>query len=268
MSSEKYSSSTSSSSEATSNSNTSSDTDSDKKKDKERKRAMRLSSVLGARNTRSAKKRRRDRIFVRKIIQETVKGLEDYSQIMDGIVSLLHDYAAEEDMRFNWESMKARLCRTKRGFKQAFGVNVESMDKIVTLLTPFIDEKGRRDTNSEYIETVNIIQMSLRYLRGSRVSDIARESKVPNTTFYDCLRVFVAAVHKCPDLELKLPQTVEELEEARKGFRKVSYRGLMIGINQAIAKSMSKKGNEGEDQKSNNCTDPSRKNQQAKPHDS
>jgi hypothetical protein len=70
--------------------------------------------------------------------------------------------------------------------------------------------------------------MTLRYLAGGKVQDIAARLGVSRSSFYRCVKKTLVALTKCSALQIKFPQTLNECEARAEGFTRVSRSEAIV----------------------------------------
>jgi hypothetical protein len=68
---------------------------------------------------------------------------------------------------------------------------------------------------------------TLRYLAGGSYSDIHFFTGISTSSFYRVLWKTIHAINQCNELEIKFPQTTDEVLNAASCFQKISYNGCI-----------------------------------------
>jgi hypothetical protein len=71
--------------------------------------------------------------------------------------------------------------------------------------------KSHVQTNTKLIYTEIILHCTLQFLAGGSYLDIMCNAVLSHTAFYSSIYKGIDAINRCPDLALKLPQSLEEL---------------------------------------------------------
>ena len=132
--------------------------------------------------------------------------------------------------RLCWESHIAKLQHEKL-FKRTYRMSVNAFRTLRDLLGPSIDLKAYRSPVPEPIYPELVMAVGIRYLSGGKCLDLKNAYGLSLPSVYRIRDMFVDAVNSCPDLidRIKLPQTVEEMNEVASGFENRSTSQLIRG---------------------------------------
>jgi len=75
----------------------------------------------------------------------------------------------------------------------------------------------------------HILGLTIRWLSGGSYHDIRDAGNFSMPTFFRLLKKGLHAIVSCEELQMKLPTTVNELDELAEGFKNKSTEGVMSG---------------------------------------
>jgi hypothetical protein len=124
------------------------------------------------------------------------------------------------------------MLRHEKQFDCKYRMAYETFMKLVQILSPSLEQNDRKSINScgqPAITPEHILGLTIRWLSGSSFHDIRDAGNFSRPTFFRLLRKCLFAIINCRKLQIRLPETLEELETIRKGFEEKSTDGVMSG---------------------------------------
>jgi hypothetical protein len=137
-----------------------------------------------------------------------------------------------KNTRLNWMEHVLKLGHTEE-FDQTYRMSLEAFQKLLGILRPMITVdviKSRNSTpDSEPIYAELVMHIGLRWLAGGAFADLRDTAGVSTSSVYRCIAMFMNAVLEAEELDLKFPETIEEVTEAAVRFQHKSSNGVMTG---------------------------------------
>jgi hypothetical protein len=134
--------------------------------------------------------------------------------------------------RLNWVQHVLKLLHTKE-FGQTYRMSHDAFQTLLDILRPTITVdvvKSRNSTpSSEPIYPELVMHIGLRWLAGGAFADIRDTVGVSSPSVYRCRDMFIDAVLAAQELDLKFPETLEEVYKAAIRFKQKSSNGVMSG---------------------------------------
>ena len=132
-------------------------------------------------------------------------------------------------LRLNWTHHVTQLLH-EGFFKREYRMTYETWNRLYVVLSPKLQPKRYTPRIRDRQVTVQIIiGLGLRWLTGTDLSSCRHIFKVSRTEAYRCAKKFLNAVLQTRTLQIKLPKHRHQWEEVKKGFRRRSRKGVMIG---------------------------------------
>ena len=175
---------------------------------------------------------------------QLIKDLEALNLLDDDDdIELLHLLMQEAAVRRKEKFVRCRMDFTSfadkldsesgEQFYSMFRMKRKSFEKLVRFLKPYLpvdESQSKRCTSGEAPIDAHIkIFCLIRYLAGGAPQDIRVIAGISLTSFYTSIKKALKAVLKCPELQIRLPHTHEELEVIRDGFADASMHEVMRG---------------------------------------
>ena len=136
--------------------------------------------------------------------------------------------------RINWEEHVKKLLHEKR-FDVEYRMSYAVWTQLRRILKPKLNRDQSKSRSCAGPITVDMIMATgLRRLSGGQVRDIRHVIGLSTTEAYNSIDKFIKAVNESPELDIKMPETVEEWERIRRGFSSKSSNNLMQGCVGAI----------------------------------
>jgi hypothetical protein len=104
----------------------------------------------------------------------------------------------------------------EKKFKRYYRMSLASFNKLLELLCAHIpinlkqsknDSKGKHPIIAEIV-----LHCTLEYLSGCSYHDIHTSAGLSRSSFYRCIYWGIDAINSCPQLSIKFPMTVSELQ--------------------------------------------------------
>lgn len=132
--------------------------------------------------------------------------------------------------RLNWNEHEMKLLHEEQ-FNVTYRMSHEAFTSLVDLLRPEIVPNLVKSLNScdEPIYPEMVVAVGLRWLAGGSYSDIKNVYGISKNSVYRLRDTFLDAVLACDALEIRFPDTPEELENIRKQFEAKSTNKVMRG---------------------------------------
>ena len=130
--------------------------------------------------------------------------------------------------RINWEAHVLQL-QHEDLFKRTYRMSLPAFQKLTHILGKSIIVDESYCPVHECIFPEIIIAVGLRYLSGGRCLDLKTAYGLSLSSVYRCRNLFISAVNKCPELDIKMPLTLSEIEKVAKDFAAVSTANLVRG---------------------------------------
>lgn len=132
--------------------------------------------------------------------------------------------------RIDWDSYVAKKLHNG-GFNRAYRMSFDAFYHLLELLRPMITYDVIKSKNScdKPIFPELVLATGIRWLAGGSYIDIMDVYDYSQSSFYRCRNTFLTAVLTCDALEIKFPETPEELEAVRVRFEAKSSEGVMRG---------------------------------------
>ena len=133
--------------------------------------------------------------------------------------------------RISWDNHALMLVHEQQ-FDAKYRMPFESFSKLLKILEP---QLARSDTMSIIscgqlpVSPGHILGLTIRWLSGGSFHDIRDAGNFSKPTFYRLLWLGLISLIKCPQLQIALPETEDELDELRGGFAAKSTEGAMSG---------------------------------------
>jgi hypothetical protein len=74
----------------------------------------------------------------------------------------------------------------------------------------------------EHIPPEIVIAVGIRYLSGGKCLDLKTAYGLSLSSVYRCRNLFILAVNRCPELDIRMPATCAEMEKVAKDFAAVA----------------------------------------------
>jgi hypothetical protein len=115
-------------------------------------------------------------------------------------------------------------------------MSLEAFNSLTMVLHPFIavDIIRSRSNTTEPLYPKLVMAIGLRWLAGGSFLDLKISYGCSRACIFRCRDLFINAVNLCEQLKIKFPETAEEFEATRKGFKAKSSHGIMRGCVGAI----------------------------------
>lgn len=130
--------------------------------------------------------------------------------------------------RVDWTEYVQKLHHT-RSFETKMRMPYDAFQELVTLLRPRItvDEQKARagGAGSDPIYPEMVCAIGLRFLAGEMERSLDDVFGLSLGSTHRIINKFLIAVNECKELEIKLPETTEELKNAADGWHKLSSAG-------------------------------------------
>jgi len=120
----------------------------------------------------------------------------------------------------------------EKQFDCMYHMTYETFIKLVQILLPSLEQNDKKSFSScgqPAITPAHILGLTIRWLSGSSFHDIRDAGNFSRPTFFRLLRKCLSAIINCKKLQMRLPESLEELEAVRKGFEEKSTEGVMSG---------------------------------------
>jgi hypothetical protein len=168
---------------------------------------------------------------------------DDNDEDFVSMLCLFNGYKQERNIKWQHERMEwdkhitmkvytGTFNRTYRMSKSSFDNLVNIIRQEITLDLDLVQRFGKPNEKEEldHIYPELVVAVSLRYfLAGGSYLDLADKYGISNASVYRCRDMFLDAVIGCPELDIKLPTTVGEMDKVRLGFARKSHNGIFKG---------------------------------------
>ena len=102
------------------------------------------------------------------------------------------------------------------------------------ILSPLLKRKSRMSRSVQPIFVSLIMACGMRWLTGGQATDQKHIFGLSRTEVYRCVNGFIMAVTTAPELEIRMPNSVDEWRDINLGYRKKSRYELFKGCVGAI----------------------------------
>jgi hypothetical protein len=130
--------------------------------------------------------------------------------------------------RLDWNQHVAQL-QHEGSFVNEYTMSASAHGKLVRILDPILQRVEYNSRSSQPILVEHIVATGLRVLAGGRVKDQRHIIGSCLTAGYVATDDFIDAVNSAPELDIRLPQTVEEWRHINAGFTRKSSDRLIDG---------------------------------------
>jgi hypothetical protein len=132
--------------------------------------------------------------------------------------------------RVNWKEHVEKLIH-EEDFDRTYRMSVEAFNTLVDLLRPMITPNLIKALNScvEPIYPEIAVAVALRWLAGGSYLDLKNVYGISRSTVFRLRDMFLDAVLECSALEIRFPDTPEEIEKVRWQFEAKSTDKVMRG---------------------------------------
>ena len=106
-------------------------------------------------------------------------------------------------------------------------MSYNTLNKLYTILSPRLKRKRNVKASQMPVSIKLIMALGLKWLTGTDINSCHHIFKMPRTEAYRCSSKFLFAVLETKQLQIKLPQTPDQWNQVKKGFRKKTTRGVL-----------------------------------------
>ena len=126
--------------------------------------------------------------------------------------------------RFRWGEFISRHRRCK-DFHRHLRMHPDSFEKLLEYIRHDLKaNKKMASLRGGVIMSEIRLYCTLRYLAGGSYSDVYFFMGISRASFYRVVWQTIKAINKCKELEIKIPQTLEECAKAAAGFKSISFQ--------------------------------------------
>jgi hypothetical protein len=144
-------------------------------------------------------------------------------------IVLVHEHRNPSitEQRLNWQQFTNKY-GNRAEFKRHLRMSLKSFNKLLSLIRPQLEvNEEMAILRGGPIMPELALYATLRYLAGGSYSDIHFFTGISTSSFYRVLWKTIHAINQCNELEIKFPQTTDEVLNAASCFQKISYNGCI-----------------------------------------
>jgi len=164
--------------------------------------------------------------------RDDLNSIDDLRDLED--IQLLQESAFEvrnnrwDHSRLDWNGHIEQLFHEDK-FVNEYTMSYPAHGKLVRILEPMLKRKEYNSRCSEPISVEHIAAIGLRVLSGGRPKDQRLIYGTSTSAAYDAVDDFIDAVNCAPELDIHLPQTLEDWKEINEGFKRKSTNEIIGG---------------------------------------
>lgn len=134
--------------------------------------------------------------------------------------------------RLKWEEHVYKSLHEK-SFHAKYRMSYECFKLLISILAPFLHRDITKSRRGGFVPPEIIAACGIRYLAGSKYTDLMDIFNLSRTETYRCRDQFIDAVLNSEELKICLPSTDEEIENVARGFTEIStcdiHNGRCVG---------------------------------------
>ncbi|KAI2507521.1 nuclease [Fragilaria crotonensis] len=130
--------------------------------------------------------------------------------------------------RINWEAHVLQL-QHENLFKRTYRMSLQAFEKLTHVLGKDIVIDEVHCPVLEHIPPEIVVAVGIRYLSGGKCLDLKTAYGLSLSSVYRCRDLFILAVNRCPELDIRMPATRADMEKVAKDFAAVSTGNLVRG---------------------------------------
>ena len=130
--------------------------------------------------------------------------------------------------RIDWKAHVDQLLHESL-FQRTYRMSLKAFEKLTFLLGDRLIMDPSVCPVDEPIYPEIVVAVGIRYLSGGSCLDLKTAYGISFTSAYRCRTIFIEAVNSCPELDINMPSTVDEMKKVADDFATVSTDSLIRG---------------------------------------